>query len=151
MPVQRTVPEGVMLARGRRSDLTFGLFVGGLVNMNTISRHTTVIISSTPDAFLVRCARCNGSGGNTCSTCKGAGKVLLRIRDDWAGREDVGVVKCARCNVSGGNTCSTCHGVGALVRLFPRVVCARCNGSGGNTCSTCHGVGSIWVGNLRTY
>lgn len=69
-----------------------------------IVKYAVVIIEKLPDAFLVKCGYCGGSGGHprkyqTCPVCKGSGKVLLRIPPDF--NCDVGILKCAYCNGTG--------------------------------------------------
>ncbi len=127
-----------------------------------IIKYTVVIIDSTPNAFLVKCAYCNGTGttgwSNTCRVCKGIGKVWLEVPTDWKCK-DVGIIKCVYCNGTGttgwSNTCRVCHGVGALVKCFPRVKCAYCNGSGttgwSNICRVCGGCGSVWAEKVIKY
>lgn len=127
-----------------------------------VSIYSAVVLQSNPDAFLVKCGRCGGTGENnqeyTCHVCNGSGKALLRVPSDWAGR-DVGVLKCGRCRGTGENNqeyfCKVCKGVGAIVKCFPRVGCSKCNGSGENSqeyfCSSCGACGSVWIGNVPTY
>ena len=129
-----------------------------------IVKYTVVIIEKLPDAFLVKCGYCNGTGEHprkyqTCPVCGGKGRVLLRIPPDFSC--DVGILKCAYCNGTGEHphryeTCPACHGVGSTVRCFPRIKCGYCNGSGGHPhqyklCPICGGAGSVWVGDLKEY
>lgn len=122
--------------------------------MDEVIRYDVVVIHVAPDAFLVKCACSSG-----CSACGGAGKVLLKIRQEWIGHDDVGVVKCG---CSGRSSCRACHGVGATVGLFPRVRCSNCGGTGLDSetrgrvtasypCKTCRQIGSLWIGDLKSY
>lgn len=93
----------------------------------SVSIYMAVVIERTPDAFLVKCGRCGGSGENNreyeCHVCRGGGKVLLRVPADWANR-DLGILKCGRCGATGEKNreyfCKVCNGVGAIVKCFPR-------------------------------
>lgn len=127
-----------------------------------VSIYTAVVIDRTPDAFLVKCGRCSGSGENNreyeCHICNGGGKLLLSVPAEWAG-ENLGLLRCGRCRGSGENNrehfCKVCKGAGAIVKRFPRVACSRCDGTGENNrehfCSSCDACGSIWLGNVPTY
>lgn len=115
-----------------------------------IVKYTSVVIETNPDAFLVKCGHCGGSGSGPCRVCNGVGKVLLRVPPDWTGR-DIGVIKCGHCEGEGSGPCRVCHGVGALVKCFPRVVCSHCGGHGSGPCRTCGGCGSVWIGALKQY
>lgn len=122
----------------------------------TITKITSVIISTNPDSYLVTCGTCGGDGryNGTCHVCKGIGKILLQIPSDWNGR-DVGLVKCGTCNGEGryNGTCHVCKGVGVLVKCFPRIICGTCGGDGryNGTCNVCGGVGSVFIENLIHY
>jgi DnaJ-class molecular chaperone len=129
-----------------------------------VVKYTVVIIEKLPDAFLVKCGFCNGSGEHprkyqTCPVCDGHGRVLLKIPPDFNG--DADLLKCAYCNGTGEHprkyqTCPACKGVGVIVKCFPRVKCSYCNGSGEHPrryelCPTCEGAGSVWVRRLKEY
>ena len=124
--------------------------------------YRAVILDEAPDAYLVKCGRCSGTGENnrenTCHVCKGTGKVLLKINPEWSG-SDIGVIKCGRCQGTGENNrenfCKVCKGIGALVKCFPRILCSRCNGTGENNrenfCSSCGACGSVYIGDVPSY
>jgi len=132
-----------------------------------IVKYTVVIIEQKPDAYLVKCGFCKGSGikpgysETPCPVCGGVGKVWLKVPKDWDC--DIGILKCGFCKGTGikpgysETRCPICKGVGALVKCFPRVTCSMCRGSGikpgysETPCPVCEGVGSIWVENLKTY
>ena len=123
-----------------------------------ITKYSTVVIEDSPDGYLLKCGRCNGSGENNrefrCRVCRGTGKVVLRTH----GAES-GPLRCARCDGRGENNreyfCRVCSGVGALMKPFPRVACASCEGTGESRreyfCSTCDGCGSVAIGEVPSY
>jgi DnaJ-class molecular chaperone len=127
-----------------------------------IVEYTRIVIERSPDAFLVKCGRCSGTGENNreyeCHVCKGTGKVLLQVPPEWSG-ENLGILKCGRCGGTGENNreyfCRVCKGVGSLVKCFPRVECSRCDGSGENNreyfCSSCDACGSVYLRKVPTY
>lgn len=121
----------------------------------TIIKYVTVIIEQQPEAFLIKCGYCEGSGysSGTCKVCSGAGKVMLRIPSDLYG--DIGVLKCGYCEGSGYSSgrCKVCKGPGAVVAEFPRVMCSNCSGSGYSSgrCRACDGYGSVAVNDLNEY
>lgn len=124
----------------------------------SILKYTVVIIKQEPEAFLLKCGYCSGSGrvsGYACDVCDGMGKVWLKIPPDW--NCDVGILRCAYCAGRGrvsGYACDICSGVGALIKCFPRIECSYCDGRGrvsGYACDVCGGCGSVWIENLKAY
>jgi DnaJ-class molecular chaperone len=82
---------------------------------------TVVVIEELGDSrYILRCARCNGTGryihdtSYECRTCGGRGVVMVEIVGGGPP-----FVKCARCNGTGryihdtSYECKSCHGVGA--------------------------------------
>lgn len=65
---------------------------------------------------MTRCATCKGIGcldPRTCRVCKGSGRVVVSMVNQFSKFEEVG-------------TCSPCHGTGTYAR--PGSKCARCDG-----------------------
>lgn len=135
--------------------------------MVEITIYEAVIISIEPDAILVKCGRCKGTGTRDrdgrdpiCGVCGGNGKVFLRVPADKSS-----LIKCGFCKGDGARdrdgrdpVCPVCKGVGAVFARLPAILCNRCNGTGsrdrdGRTplCSVCDGVGVVPVDSIKTY
>lgn len=134
-----------------------------------IERYEIVVIEKLPAGWIVKCAKCKGSGiepgshSSNCYSCGGAGKRKLMLPDDRDTSFDWGPVFCGYCQGSGiepsthSSTCPLCDGRGVRVGGFPRVVCGKCKGKGiepGTYSSKClghgcNGRGTIYVGSIR--
>lgn len=134
--------------------------------MASIVKAAAFLVEKRADAFVVKCGSCNGEGryfknsSHPCDVCKGVGRVILTIKEEWAGR-DVGLVACGSCRQAGrylkndSHPCEACSGVGVALRCFPRLVCGSCSGDGRyienstHPCDVCSGIGSVWVETLQ--
>ena len=134
-----------------------------------IEKYTTVVIQDLEMGWIVKCAKCNGTGiepgynEKNCTSCGGIGKRKLLLPKDADLSLNWGPVFCGHCQGTGiepgynERSCICCGGRGVQVGAFPRVKCGKCNGrgieSGYNekvcTGKGCNGRGTVHVDFIR--